>query len=79
LKRLRFLWTAKRLRLDAMGSFAWKRLDGHRTVNEITEAMRREFGESAEPVDERVELFLDLLYREELMVFRAPSDAPRGD
>jgi hypothetical protein len=79
LKRLRFLWTAKRLRLDALGSFAWKHLDGSRTVSEITEAMRREFGETAEPADERVELFLDLLYREELMVFRAPGDSPRGD
>lgn len=76
LKRLRFLWTARRLRLDALGSFAWKRLDGHLTVSEITEALRREFGETAEPVDERVTLFVDLLYREELLVFRCPSDRP---
>jgi len=76
LKRARYLWTARRLRLDALGSSAWRRVDGRLTVAQIAETLRGEFGETAEPVEERVALFLSFLHREELLVFWESDDSP---
>lgn len=52
-----------RLHLDAFGAFVWLRLDGYRTVAQIAQEMRTEFGEDAEPVAERLTLFLRELRR----------------
>jgi hypothetical protein len=46
--------SAQRVRLDEVGSFAWRQLDGDRTVSEVGELMRAEFGERVEPVEERL-------------------------
>lgn len=46
--------SAHRIRLDDMGSFAWKQLDGERTVAEVGELMRGEFGDRVDPVEERL-------------------------
>jgi hypothetical protein len=74
LRRVRYVWTAKRLRLDALGSSTWRLADGRLTVAEIAEALRGEFGETAEPAEERVARFLSHLHRDELLVFRELGD-----
>jgi hypothetical protein len=51
------------LRLDRIGSFVWKQCDGGCTVNVIAERMKEQFGEDAEPVHERLRVFLQQLHR----------------
>ena len=59
-----------RVKLDTFGSFVWKACDGSSTVEDLGEHMRREFGESAEPVFERIGTFLRKLEREEFIRIR---------
>ena len=58
-----------RIRLDDVGSFCWRHIDGRHTAGEIAEAMRAEFGESIEPAEERLGTFMRLLQREDLVSF----------
>ena len=63
-------WLAPRkLRLDDVGTFSWRLIDGGRTVNQIAAELRREFGERAEPCEERLGRFMKQLQREELVRF----------
>ena len=57
-----------RLKLDALGTFVWNGCDGLTSVSTIAENMRREFGEKAEPVFERVVAFISKLERERFLV-----------
>lgn len=69
LEWMAFLLAPGRLRLDALGSFVWDRLDGQRSVGEIAREVRERFGESAEPVESRLGAFIRGLRREELVAF----------
>lgn len=57
-----------RIRLDDLGSFAWKRLDGATTVAQVGKAMRRELGEVAEPAEQRAATFVAQLHELELVL-----------
>ena len=48
------LLSARRIRLDAIGSFAWLQLDGTRSVGQVVVLLRKEFGDKVEPAEERV-------------------------
>jgi hypothetical protein len=63
-----------RLKLDALGTFVWDRCDGMTPVSTIAENMRREFGETAEPVYERVVAFVSRLQRERFLVLTHNND-----
>ena len=52
-----------RANLDAIGTFVWRHCDGERSVAEIAQAMRSEFGEKADPVEDRLVQFLQYLER----------------
>jgi hypothetical protein len=54
--------SARSLRLDDMGTFVWRRLDGATTVGEIVTAMHSELG--GEQLEERVGMFIRALHRE---------------
>ena len=56
--------SAQRVRLDEVGSFAWNLFDGERTVAEVGEAMREEYGEEVEPVEERLGRLVWLMRKE---------------
>lgn len=58
------------LKLDRTGTFAWKQLDGRTTVREVADALRRKYGEGAEPVEQRLGAFIRLLHREGLVSYR---------
>ncbi len=58
-----FHWIAQKLfhrprisqiHLDEMGNFIWPLMDGDRTVQDIAELVRAEFGEKAEPLYNRL-------------------------
>ena len=44
-----------------MGSFLWPLLEGEKTVSEIGQAVKEEFGDKAEPLYERLVKYLEIL------------------
>jgi hypothetical protein len=62
-----------RLKLDTYGSFVWNRIDGHTKVMNIADAMKEHFGESVEPVYERVGKFVHMLQREKFITLNHPQ------
>lgn len=68
LRRLRayltYWFAPGRMRLDEVGSEAWKRFDGTITVSGVCEHLRERFGETVEPVEERLGRFVNHLRRE---------------
>ncbi len=69
LDRLLHSMSASRIRLDELGSFAWMRLDGERTVAEVAELLRREFGEAVEPAEERLGHLVRAMRREGFLAY----------
>jgi len=61
--------SAHRIRLDDIGGFAWKQFDGVRTVAEVGELMRREFGDRVEPVEERLGHLVLMLRKEGFLAY----------
>lgn len=61
LERLGNAMAVPLIKLDELGSATWRLLDGRRTVAEVCQAMRDEFGEDSEPQEERQRLFLGML------------------
>lgn len=57
----------RRLKLDAVGSFCWLRIDGVTTAGEIAQALSDRFGDEVEPAEERLGRFIRSLEREELL------------
>ncbi len=47
--------------LEEFGSFIWKQIDGTRTVMEIAELVKEEFGDKAEPLYERLGKYMNTL------------------
>ncbi len=68
--RLTAFMAARRVRLDDIGSFSWKRFDGETTVGAVCGALRERFGESVEPAEERLGRFLHSLRREGFLYYR---------
>lgn len=66
--------STKRVRLDDVGSFVWRMLDGRHTVAEIAAALRAEFGERIEPAEERLGEMVRILHRGELIEYRRPEN-----
>ena len=49
-----YMLSARRIRLDAFGSFAWLQLDSETSVGQVVARMREQFGENVEPAEERL-------------------------
>ncbi len=64
-----FMMAPPRIRLDEVGSFAWLNMDGDADVRELVQRVRDEFGESAEPVAQRLGQFVRLLRREQFVTY----------
>lgn len=62
-----------RVKLDEIGSFAWRRMDGLKKFSEIASEMRAHFGEKAEPAEDRLQKFLILLYKDKFIKLLAPA------
>jgi hypothetical protein len=76
LDRFLHLMSAHRIRLDEIGSFTWHRLDGRQTVGEIAQQLRREFGEVAEPAEQRLANLVWVLRREKLIAYPDWDESP---
>lgn len=64
-----YLLAPPRIRLDTVGSFVWESMDGATSVGELSRRVRTEFGESAEPVEQRLGQFVRQLRRERFISY----------
>ncbi|MDO4556658.1 MAG: PqqD family protein [Lachnospiraceae bacterium] len=48
--------------LDRFGSFVWQQIDGNRTIYEIGENVKEQFGKATEPLYERLAKYFSTLY-----------------
>ena len=58
------------LDLDDFGSFLWASMDGNKTVGELADALKSQFGEDVEPLYNRLVSFLQLLYQNDFIYWR---------
>lgn len=56
--------------LDAYGSFLWRRIDGQRTVGQLAELMKTEFGQGAEPLYDRLVKYMQILRNNRFVLMR---------
>lgn len=66
---LGFWMSVPRIRLDPRGSFVWLRLDGKRSVQQVADDMRTEFGDEVEPAEERTGLLVRQLRSQEMVAY----------
>ncbi|MDH7514418.1 MAG: PqqD family protein [Bacteroidota bacterium] len=66
-----------KITLDRFGSHVWTRIDGRADVRDIAESLRGTFGEEAEPVEERLAVFMHQLERRGFIRFRT-KDSPHA-
>jgi hypothetical protein len=59
-----------KISLDTIGSFVWNSIDGEKKVDQIAEELKHQFGDSVEPVYERVGLFINSLKRSQFIEFK---------
>ena len=65
--RVLYLMSARRIRMDELGSYSWLCLDGELTVSQVANKLREKFGESVEPAEERLGHLVRVLRREGLV------------
>lgn len=56
--------------LDGYGSFLWKQIDGRRSIAQLAELMRGEFGKDAEPLYDRLVKYIQILRNNKFILFR---------
>ena len=66
--------SARRIRLDEVGSFAWKQLDGERTVADVGDSLRDEFGDRVDPVEERLGHMIWIMRKEGFLAYPGWDD-----
>lgn len=72
--RLLYMLSARRIRLDRIGSFAWLLLDGKRSVGQVSDLLRAEFKDEVEPAEERLGHLVRVFRREGLVAFPGWDD-----
>lgn len=63
-----------RVKLDAIGSFVWRRLMSGENFSRIAEDMKAQFGEKAFQTEERLKRFLMLLYKDKFIELLTPQN-----
>jgi hypothetical protein len=69
LERANWLMSPRRVRLDDVGSFAWRRLDGATSVRTLAGVMRDAFPNCRDQLEERLAVHLRVLRRLRLIAF----------
>lgn len=78
-ERFSYWASVRRVRLDEVGSAAWRRIDGRRTVAEVARQLEAERGAAVAPAEERVGRFVGELARLGFLELRAERVARPGD
>lgn len=58
------------IQLDEYGSFLWQRIDGERSVGQLAQELREEYGEKAEPLYDRLVQYMQILRNNRFVLFR---------
>lgn len=66
--------SAQRVRLDEVGSHAWRLMDGERTVAEVGGLLAQEFQDRVKPVEERLGRLVWMLRREGFLAYPGWDD-----
>ena len=66
---LSLIVAAKKLRLDRVGSHAWRAMDGRTTVGELALDLERTFGEEVDPAAERLGMLVRTMRQEGLVAY----------
>jgi len=61
--------SAERIRLDDVGSFAWRHFDGTRTAADVAGLLREEFGETVDPAEERLGHLVWIMRKEGFLAY----------
>ncbi len=59
-----------KIKLDQFGTYIWQQIDGIKSVYEICNALKQQFGNDVEPVHERVSLFLKSMAVRNLITYK---------
>lgn len=59
-----------KISLDTFGSFVWLQIDGEKTVYDISQDVKAEFGKKAEPLLERLIKFFEILRSNRLILWK---------
>ena len=63
--------------LDEMGSFIFQRIDGQRTVGQIAELVKAEFGQEAEPLYDRLVKYMQILRNNGFIYYAGKDRTPK--
>ena len=58
------------IKLDGYGSFLWKEMDGQRTVGQLAQRMKEQFGDGAEPLYDRLVHSMQILHNNQFILFQ---------
>ncbi|WP_101698555.1 PqqD family protein [Clostridium minihomine] len=56
--------------LDQYGSFLWKKIDGVRTVGDLANEMKAQFGDKAEPLYDRLIHYMKILHNNRFILYQ---------
>ena len=59
-----------KIKLDDIGSYTWSLCDGRNTIKEISEKLKKEFGNKVEPLYERLGIFFQNLEKNKFITFK---------
>lgn len=65
------------IKLDALGSFVFQRIDGVRTIGELALLVKDEFGEKAEPLYDRLVQYMQILRNNGFIYFLGKDKMPK--
>jgi hypothetical protein len=65
-----------RVKLDELGSFVWRRMDGLANFESIRDEMKDEFGEHMNQAEDRLKKFLTILRQNEFAELYVPASQP---
>ena len=58
------------IKLEEFGSFIWMQIDGVKSVYDIAQLLKEKFGEKAEPLYDRIAIYMRLLKNNNLIELR---------
>ncbi len=58
------------IKLDDYGSFVWQHIDGTNTVSSIADFMKKEYGNAAEPLYDRLIKYLRILKNNDFITYK---------
>ena len=64
--------------LDEYGSFLWLRIDGKKTIGQLANDMKAQYGEKAEPVYDRLVHYMQILRNNHFVLLEGKDRIPNG-